>query len=117
MRRTTILVVALGVLFITFVFYSLARVEPLKVQGERLERVGDRVLVRGTVTNTGPDLPQAGLQVRLYDAGGHQLVRQTVALGRLSAGQSRPFSSPPYAAKDVEKFTIQVDRENNMYGN
>jgi hypothetical protein len=117
MRRSTALVAAIAVLFIAFVFYSLARVEPLKVQGERLERVGDRVMVRGTVSNTGPDLPQAGLQVRLFDARGHQLVRQTVTLGRLNTGQSRPFSSPPYAAQDVEKFTVQVDRENNMYGN
>jgi hypothetical protein len=92
-------------------------VEPLYVGGVRLEQQGDRVVVRGTVTNTGPDLPQAGLEVRLFDAGGHQVVRQTLSLGRLSAGQSRPFSSPPYAASGVEKFTIQVDRGNNMYGN
>jgi hypothetical protein len=117
MRRTTILVVVIAVLFVGFVFYSLARVEPLKVGEERLEHQGDRVVVRGTVTNTGPDLPQAGLEVRLFDAGGHQVVRQTVALGRLSAGQSRPFCSPPYAAGGVEKFTIQVERGNNMYGN
>ncbi len=117
MRRTTIFVAVIAVFFVGFVFYSLARVEPLKVQGERLEYVGDRVVVRGTVINTGPDIPQAGLQVRLFDAGGRQLVRQTLSLGRLSAGQSRPFSSPPYAGSGVEKFTLQVDRGNNMYGN
>jgi hypothetical protein len=117
MRRTTILVGVIAVLFVGFVFYSLARVEPLKVRGERLEHLGDRVVVRGTITNTGPDIPQAGLAVRLFDASGHQVVRQSLSLGRLSAGQSRSFSSPPYAASGVEKFTIQVDRGNNMYGN
>ena len=117
MRRTTIIVSVIAVLFIGFVFYSLSRVEPLKVQEERLERLGDQVLVRGQIVNTGPDIPQAGLQVRLFDAGGHQLVRQTVSLGRLSAGESRPFSSPPFPANGVEKFTLQVDRGNNMYGN
>jgi hypothetical protein len=117
MRRSSVLAIGLGLLFACFVFYSLENAESLKVSGAHLEHLGERVAVRGTVTNTGSETQQAGVSVRLFDARGRQLTRQTVSLGALDPGQSVAFSSSPYAAHQVEKFTVQVDRGNNMYGN
>jgi hypothetical protein len=116
MRRSTAISLAAVVAFAGFVFYSLSRVEPLKVEGQ-LERQGNRVYVRGRVTNTGSETQAAGLQLRLFDNSGHLVVRQTLHLATLGPGQSLEFSSPPTSASGAKKFTIQVDRGNNMYGN
>ncbi len=117
MRRSTLVVIIISLIFFTFVFYSLFHLEPLRVTDGRIDRLGDTVIVRGTVTNTGSDTQIAGLKVELFDAEGHKLAMQTVALGKLAPGQRRPFASPPVNASSAEKFTIQVDRGANMYGN
>lgn len=117
MRRTTLYILAISLIFGLFVFYSLFHVEPLRVSGGRLEHLGDAVIVRGTVINTGSDAQAAGLQVQLFDAAGHKVATERVALGKLAPGQSRAFASRPMNAANAENFTIQVDRGANMYGN
>jgi hypothetical protein len=116
MRRTTLIFVIFGLIFAVFVFYSLMHIEPLQVSGGHLERLGHRLVVRGTVTNTSPDVLAAALQVRLFDGAGRQLGSQTLALGKLGPGRSIPFSSTPVNGA-AQKFTIQIDRGANMYGN
>ncbi len=117
MRRSTLIVIAVSLIFIIFVFYSLFHLEPLRVSGERLEHRGNTVIVRGTVINTGSQTQDAGLKVQLFDAGGRKLAVETVRLGRLTPGQSARFASQPTYAPGAEKFTMQVDRGSNMYGN
>ena len=104
-------------MFVIFVFYSLLHLEPLKVNGERLDHLGDAVVVRGTVVNTGSNPLLAGLKVQLFDGAGHRLAEQTLGLGKLAPGQSAAFASQPINASKAEKFTIQVDHGANMYGN
>jgi hypothetical protein len=117
MRRTTLIVVVISLIFVIFVFYSLFHLEPLKVSGEHLDHLGDAVVVRGTVVNTGSDPLAAGLKVQLFDGAGHRLAEQTLGLGKLAAGQSAAFASRPINASKAEKFTIQIDHGSNMYGN
>jgi len=117
MRLSSVIILAAAIAFIGFVFYSLSRVETLKISGGRLEHRGNQVLVRGTVTNTGSQTQFAGLQLRLFDGKGHLIVRQSLPLGGLGPGQSTEFFSPPIGATEAEKFTIEVERGNNMYGN
>jgi hypothetical protein len=117
MRWSKLILVAGVTAFVAFVFHSLMRIEPLEVSGAHIEHHGSQVLVRGTVTNGGSQTQVAGLQLRLFDGGGHLITRLNVRLAGLSPGQSEPFISPPINAAGAEKFTIQIDRGNNMYGN
>jgi hypothetical protein len=117
MRLSNVIISLAVIAFIAFVVYSVARVEPLEVSGARIEHQGNQVLVRGTVTNVGSNTQVAGLQLRLFDGSGHQITHLNVRLAGLSPGQSEQFVSPPISAAGAEKFTIQIDRGNNMYGN
>jgi hypothetical protein len=117
MRRSTLIVVLISLIFILFVFYSLLHLEPLKVSGEHLEHLGDTVVVRGTVVNTGSNPLAAGLKVQFFDGAGHRLAEQTLGVGNLGPGRSAAFASQPVNAPKAEKFTIQVDHGSNMYGN
>ena len=117
MRLSNAIIIAAVIGFVAFVFYSLARVEPLEVSGGRIEHQGNQVFVRGTVTNTGSKTQVAGLELRLFDGSGHLIARRNIRLAGLSPGQSEQFTSPPISAAGAEKFTIQIDRGNNMYGN
>jgi hypothetical protein len=117
MRRATLILLLLSVAFCVFVFYSLLRLEPLKISGGRLEHLGNAVVVTGHVINDGSAAQSAVLKVQFYDRAGHRLAVQSVALGRLAPGQSTVFTSPPAPTPKAEKFTIQIDRGANMYGN
>ena len=117
MRRTTLIVVVISLIFVTLVFYSLLHLEPLKVSGEHLDHLGNTVVVRGTVLNTGSNPLAAGLKVQLFDGAGHRLAEQTLGLGKLAPGQSAAFASQPINASKAENFTIQVDHGTDMYGN
>jgi hypothetical protein len=117
MRRTTITLVIISLIFVVFVFYSLIHLEPIQVTGGRLEHLGDAVVVRGVVTNTATNAQAAGLKVEFFDSAGHKLTAQTLALQKLAPGQSVSFVSRPVNVSGAEKFTIQVDRGANMYGN
>lgn len=117
MRRTTAIVVAISIIFVFFVFYSLLHLEPLKVSDEHLDHLGNAVVVRGRIVNTGSNPLAAGLKVQLFDSAGRRLAEQTLGLGQLAPGQSAAFASQPINASKAENFTIQVDHGSNMYGN
>jgi len=117
MRLSNVIIILAAIAFVAFVFYSLGRVEPIEVSGAHIEHQGTRVLVRGTVTNTGSNTQVAALQLRLFDGSGHAITHLNVRLAQLSPGQSEPFVSPPISAAGAQEFTIQIDRGNNMYGN
>ena len=117
MRRTSLLVCGIALAFIAFVLFSLSRFEPVRVSGERLDHLGNTVVVRGTATNTASQTQITGIKVLLFDGIGHKLAEQTLELGRLAPGQSVEFTSRPIDASMAEKFTIQVDHGTNMYGN
>jgi hypothetical protein len=117
MRRTTLTLVVISLIFVAFVLYSLLHLEPIHVTGGRLEHLGGGVVVRGIATNTASDAQAAGIKVVLYDSAGHKVAAQTLSLKRLAPGQSVAFQSRPINASRAEKFTIQVDRGANMYGN
>jgi hypothetical protein len=117
MRPRSVILLLLSLCFASFVLYSLMRLEPLEVSGGRLQRMGDSVVVTGSVINTGSRMQTAGLKVQLYDQAGHKLAAQDVALGKLAPGQSVAFTSRPIRNAQAAKFTIQVDRGANMYGN
>jgi hypothetical protein len=116
MRRTTLVFLVFSLIFASFVFHSLIHVEPLQVTGEHIEHVGNKLFVRGTVTNTGSAVQSAALQVRLFDSAGRRMGTETLALGELKPGKSIPFSSSPIDGL-AQKFTIQIDHGANMYGN
>jgi hypothetical protein len=116
MRRTTLTLVVISLIFMAFVFYSLLHLEPIHVTGS-LEHLGGGVVVRGIATNTASGAQAAGLKVVLYDSEGHKVAAQTLSLKKLAPGQSVAFESRPINASGAEKFTIQVDRGANMYGN
>jgi hypothetical protein len=117
MRRSTITLLGIALLFVGFVFYSLERVEPLQITEDRLVHVGNRVVVQGTVTNTGAQAQEAGIQVRLFDNAGRKVGQQTVSVGKLAPGRSVPFATPPSGIVGAEKFTVEVNHGVNMYGN
>ncbi len=117
MRRGSVILLLLSSVFIIFIFYSLLHLEPLEISGGRLEHLGDSVVVTGNVKNTGSRSQSAGLKVQLYDQAGHKLAAEDVALGSLAPGQSVAFRSRPVRNTEAAKFSIQVDRGANMYGN
>ncbi|HKD68181.1 MAG TPA: FxLYD domain-containing protein [Candidatus Binataceae bacterium] len=117
MRRTTLIVIGVSLIFVLFVFYSLLHQEPIQISGGRLERAGGTVILRGIAINTGSAPEVGSLKVKLFDSAGHTLSDQTLELGKLSPGQSISFASPAINASKAEKFTIQVDHGANMYGN
>ena len=117
MRRSTLGLLGIGLVFVVFVFYSLMRVEPLQVSSCRLLRLGDSVVVRGMLTNTSPHPVQAALDVRFFDRGGRKIGHQELLLGQLQPGKSVDFATSPREGAGVEDFTVLVDHGTNMYGN
>jgi hypothetical protein len=117
MRRSSLIIFIISLVFVLFVFYSLFHLEPIQVIGDRLDHVGQAVVVRGTAINRGSGAQSAGLKVELFDAAGRKLAVQELSLGKLTPGQRVEFTSRPVNAAAAEKFTIQVDHGTNMYGN
>jgi hypothetical protein len=117
MRRTNLIVLGISLAFAAIVLFSLLHLEPVRVTDQRLDHLGNTVVVRGTATNTASNPQTAGLKVMLFDAIGHKLAEQTLELGKLAPGQSVKFNSRPVDASMAQKFSIQVDHGSNMYGN
>jgi hypothetical protein len=117
MRRTTLILAVISLVFALFVFYSLTHLEPIHISDARLEHLQNAVIVRGTAINHGSQIQDARLHLQLFDSAGRKLESQKLNLGKLDPGKSATFSSHPMSASKAEKFTIQVDHGTNMYGN
>jgi hypothetical protein len=117
MRKGGWIMLAGGLAFVGFVFYSLMSVEPVKVVGSHLEHDGSRVFVAGQVRNTA-DHPRAiELEVHYYDHNGRPLGQDTLTLDDLEAGAVREFKSPQRAIDGVEDYSIYMNNGRNPYGN
>jgi len=117
MSRSGWLLLAAGIAFAGFVFYSLMTVQPVKVVRSHLEHNGNLVDVAGQVRNTA-DHPRAiELEVHYYDQNGRSLGQDTLTLDGLGAGALRDFKSPPRALDGVKDFSIYMNNGRNPYGN
>jgi hypothetical protein len=116
-RKRILILLAAVAAFIGFVFYSLERVEPLKVIDSRMERQGDRVFVEGTIRNTGPDLPGVELEVSYYDERGAKLASDKLTVSGLREGADVTFKTPVRQLAGAGSFSIYFNRGRNPYGN
>lgn len=117
MRKGGWIMLAAGLAFAGFVFYSLLSVEPIKVVRSRLERNGALVDVAGQVRNTADHARAIELEVHYYDHNGRSVGQDTLTLDDLGAGATRDFRSPPRALDGVEDFSIYMNNGRNPYGN
>ena len=115
--RQVPLLIPLSIVFIIFVFYSLERVEPIKVVGDRIERQGDQVFVEGTLKNTGADAQQLNLEVSYFDKGGRKIGDDTLEVKSLPGGTDMPFKMPVHQLSGVKDYSLRLDRGHNPYGN
>ena len=109
------LLVALG--FVGFVVYSLLQTEPVKVLHPRLQVSGDGAFLSGAVHNTGSAEESVSLEIRYYDAGGHQLGSDTIKLDHLGDGDTRDFSGPIRRLPADASYSIYLNHGRNPYGN
>ena len=106
-----------GIAFAGFVFYSLLSVEPVKVVNSHLEHSSGLVDVAGQVRNTAERARAIELEVHYYDRIGRPLGQDTLTLSGLGPGATRAFKSPPRAIDGVEDFSIYLNNGRNPYGN
>jgi hypothetical protein len=111
------LIVGAALAFVAMIFVMLSRVEPIEIVNSRLDRAGQAVYVEGLVKNTGRKVGAIQLDIRLYDAQGHKLAEDKVAVAGLDSGQQARFKSPFHTIEGVSEFTIAIDRGRNPYGN
>jgi hypothetical protein len=117
MRRGGWTILAVGLAFVGFVFYSPISVEPVKVVGGHLEHNGNRVFVAGRVRNTADRARTIELEVHYYDRNGRPLGQDTLTLDSLQAGTVHEFKSPSRVIDGVEDFSIYMNNGRNPYGN
>lgn len=113
--RTAGLIIALG--FVGFVAYSLLQTEPIKVLHPALQHSAAGGFVSGAVENTGPAEESVSLEVRYYDAHGHQVASDTIKLDGLGSGATRPFEAPLRRLPDDASYSIYLNHGRNPYGN
>ena len=113
--RVTGLVIALG--FVGFVIYSLLQTEPVKVLHPQLQHSADGAFVSGAVENTGTAEESVSLEIRYYDAGGHQVASDTVKVDRLGTGATHDFSAPARRLPPDASYSIYLNHGRNPYGN
>jgi hypothetical protein len=117
MRKGGWMMLAGGLAFAGFVFYSLVSVEPVKVVRSQLEHDGRRVFVAGQVRNTADQARAIDLEVHYYDRNGRPLGQDTLTLNGLEAGAVREFKSPQRSIDGVADFSIYMNNGRNPYGN
>ncbi|HVN28718.1 MAG TPA: FxLYD domain-containing protein [Candidatus Binataceae bacterium] len=109
------IVVALG--FVGLVVYNLLQSEPVKVIHPELRHSGAGSFVSGAVHNSGSDDQSVSLEIRYYDARGHQLGSDTIMLDHLGDGATRNFSGPPRNLPGDASYSIYLNHGRNPYGN
>jgi len=109
------LAVAAG--FAGFVVYSLLQTEPVKVLHPQLQHSGAGGFVTGAVENTGSAEESVSLEIRYYDARGHQVGSDTVKLDQIGNGATRYFAGPPRRLPPDASYSIYLNHGRNPYGN
>lgn len=118
MRRSTGIVLAIGIVFGAFVFYSLMRVEPVEVLHSRLVRDGSQVYVAGEIRDSGESaVGMVKLELHYFSRDGRPLGQDTLDLGNLEPKQSKQFHGPERSLAGVQDYSIYINHERNPYGN
>lgn len=117
MRRSTLIVLLVGIGFAAFVFYALFGIEPVHVVRSGLVRTDRGVYVEGVVRNTASKPRGIDLEVHYYGPLGRQVGQDTLHLDDLPAGAIRDFHSPPRSLPAVQSFSIYLNHGRNPYGN
>jgi hypothetical protein len=117
MRVSRIAGLAIAAAFAGFVIYSLLQTEPVKVLHPQLQHTGDGGYVSGAVENTGAAEESVSLEIRYYDAGGHQVGSDTVTLNEIGNGATRDFSGPIRKLPPDASYSIYLNHGRNPYGN
>jgi hypothetical protein len=117
MSRRGAFLLAVGLAFIGFVFYSLFTVSPVRVLSTHLERANGQVFVKGVVENYGSRPASVDVEVHYYDHGGHQLADEKLSLDDLKPGVRTGFRSRSQAIDGVSSFSLYVNHGRNPYGN
>jgi hypothetical protein len=117
MRRSTIILLVVATGFAVFVFYSLWRVEPVKVVSSGLQHADGKVFVVGELRNTGAKSGPLDLEVHYYDSAGHQIGRDKIVVGGMRRGAETKFRTPERSLPGVSEFSIYLNHGRNPYGN
>jgi hypothetical protein len=117
MKVSRIAGLAIAAAFGGFVVYSLLQSEPVKVLHPQLQHSGDDGFVSGAVENTGAAEESVSLEIRYYDAHGHQVGSDTVNLDQIGNGATRDFAGPPRRLPPDASYSIYLNHGRNPYGN
>ena len=115
-RTGAVIIVMAAIAFVGWVFYSLTRVEPMKVVASHLDRSNESVKVTGSVKNTGKEVGAVEIEIRYFDADGKSIASDKVAIGSLQPGASVTFTGPGHP-DNVASYSIYLNHGRNPYGN
>ncbi|MGH7905676.1 MAG: FxLYD domain-containing protein [Candidatus Binataceae bacterium] len=117
MRRSSMVILAVLVIFAAFIFYSLFHVSPVAVIKSRLERQDGRVFVAGELKNTGSKPAAIDLEVHYYNHDGRPIGQNKISVDNLAAGAVRDFRTPPVNLDGVSEFSLYLNHGRDPYGN
>jgi len=117
MRKSTVLILLGAGAFAAWIFYSLSRVEPVRVVRSAIEHRDGHVFVEGELSNAGPDLDSLEIEVRYYDRNGRAIAVDKVVLGGLRKGAGAKFRSPERSLEGVADYSLYLNHGRNPYGN
>lgn len=117
-RTSTWIVLACGIGFAGFVFYSLLRVEPIQVMHSSLVRDGGQIYVAGELQDTADAAVSAvRIELHYFDRNSRPVGQDTLVVGDLKPYESRQFRGPPRSFVGVSDYSIYVNHGRNPYGN
>jgi hypothetical protein len=117
MRKSTIILLVAAAGFTAFVFYSLWRVEPVRVVRSSLEHADGKVFVAGELRNTGPKSGPFDLEVHYFDSAGRPIGQDKILVGAMPQGAQTAFRTPERSLPDASEFSIYLNHGRNPYGN
>ncbi|HVA80530.1 MAG TPA: FxLYD domain-containing protein [Candidatus Binataceae bacterium] len=117
MRKSSAVILLAALAFAGFVFYSLWRVEPVRVAHSHLEHRGGEIFVDGDLRNTGDELGPVDVEVHYYDTSGRSLGQDKVVIAGMKKDAVAHFATPPRMLAGVADFSIYLNHGRNPYGN
>lgn len=117
MRKSTIVLLVVAAGFAAFVFYSLTRVEPVKVVRSQMNRSGGEVCVVGELRNTGRKSGPLDLEVHYFNKSGREIGQDKIVVGGMARGAKAAFRTPERALPGASDFSIYLNHGRNPYGN